>query len=243
MAELAVAGSVVGIISLGIQVTQSLTDFYKAYRGRESDIANIAAKLTNLLGIFESLRGQLIGRKFRADEKSLLDKIEDSIETCEENIQELKTKIEKFNVSSGSSNRVKTKILHLAYPFKQSTLRKLDADIDEILLNLSLALAVLQQGGLDAVRNDIEEAKAVLDLVRTTQISSTIRAWLKAPDATTNYSDACKLKHPRTGLTGITADSACLHGLKPRGLFGRNQPRRSLLVRCWRRHVCSSRGS
>ena len=37
MAELAVAGSVVGIISLGIQVTQSLTDFYKAYTGQESE--------------------------------------------------------------------------------------------------------------------------------------------------------------------------------------------------------------
>ena len=110
MAELAVAGSVVGIISLGIQVTQSLTDFYKAYTGQESDTANIAAKLTNLLGVFESLRGQLIGRKFRADEKSLLDKIEDSIERCEDNIQELQTKIDKFNVSSGSNNRVQTKI-------------------------------------------------------------------------------------------------------------------------------------
>ena len=85
-------------------------------------------------------------------------------------------------------------------PFKQSTLRKLDADIDEIVSNLSLALAVLQQRNIGNVQDDIEDAKAVLDLVRATQISSTIRDWLKAPDATINYNDACKLKHPRTGL-------------------------------------------
>lgn len=198
MDGLSVAASVAGIISLGIQVTQSLTDYYEAYKGQKSEIANTAEKLKNLLHVFESLRGELTDRQFQADEKGLLETIEGSIEICEENIHELQAKIEKFKNSSG--NRIQTTTRQLAYPFRQSTLRKLDADVDEIVSNLSLALAVLHQKDIGNVQDDIEDAKAVLDLVRTTQISSTILDWLKAPDATTDYNDACRLKHPRTGL-------------------------------------------
>ena len=198
MDGLSVAASVAGIISLGIQVTQSLTDYYEAYKGQKSEIANTAERLKNLLHVFSSLRGELTDRQFRADEKGLVETIEGSIEICEENILELQTKSDKFNSTSGNSIQAATR--QLAYPFRQSTLRKLDADIDEIVSNLSLALAVLHQKDIGNVQDDIEDAKAVLDLVRTAQISSTIRDWLKAPDATTDYNDACKLKHPRTGL-------------------------------------------
>lgn len=200
MDGLSVAGSVTGIISLGIKVTQSLINYYEAYKGQKSEIANIAGKLKSLLSVFESLHKQLTDRKFRADEKDLLKKIEGSIKMCEEKIQELQTRIEKFKDSSRNSIReaMQTSTRQLTYPFEHNTLQKLDADIDKIISNLSLALAVLQQ-------NDIEDAKAVLDLVRATQISLTIRNWLKAPDATTNYNDSCKLKHSGTGLWFVKA--------------------------------------
>ena len=86
------------------------------------------------------------------------------------------------------------------YPFKLSTLQKLDADINEIVSHVSLALQVLQQEDIGNVRDDIEDTKTILELVRASQISSTIRNWLKAPDATVNFNEACKMKHPRTGL-------------------------------------------
>ncbi|KAI3326723.1 hypothetical protein HD806DRAFT_488009 [Xylariaceae sp. AK1471] len=47
---------------------------------------------------------------------------------------------------------------------------------------------------------DVEVNKALLYLARADQISSTIREWLKAPDATINYNEACKKWHPGTGL-------------------------------------------
>lgn len=199
MDGLSVAASVAGIISLGIQVTQSLIDFYEAYKALKSDIVK---KLENLLCVLESLHRQLNNRKFRADEQDLLETIEGLIKVCEENIHELQTKIEKFKDSSGDGIRaaVRTATNQLAYPFKVSTLRKLDADIDEIVSHLSLALQVLQQKDIGNVQDDIEDAKTILDLVRASQISSTIRDWLKAPDATVNFNEACKMKHPRTGL-------------------------------------------
>ena len=89
MDGLSVAASVAGIISLGIQVTQSLTDYYKAYKGQKSEITNTAEKLKNPLHVFESLRGELTDRHFRADEKGLHETIEGSIEIYKENIHEL----------------------------------------------------------------------------------------------------------------------------------------------------------
>jgi ankyrin repeat domain-containing protein 50 len=89
MDGLSVAASVAGIISLGIQVTQSLIDFYEAYKGQKSNIANTAKNLENLLCVLESLRRQLTNRKFEADEQGLLETIKGSIEYCEENIQKL----------------------------------------------------------------------------------------------------------------------------------------------------------
>lgn len=199
MDGLSVAGSVAGIISLGIQVSQSLAEYYEAYKRRESYISATAAKLANLLRLFESLQSQLTSRKFRVTEKSLLDDIEESIRMCEDNIRALEITIRTFNISASNGNRaaLQTKV---PYPLRESTMRKLDLDIDEIVSYLSLALAVLENGVVNASRNDIEDTQAVLDLVRTTKISPTIRAWLEAPDPTTNYKDACKLRHPRTGL-------------------------------------------
>ena len=50
MEVLAVAGSVVGIISFGIQVTKPLAEYCEAYKRRESYIAATAAKLANQIG-------------------------------------------------------------------------------------------------------------------------------------------------------------------------------------------------
>jgi ankyrin repeat domain-containing protein 50 len=214
-----VAASAAGIISLGIQVTQSLIDFYEAYKGQKLDTANIAEKLQNLLAVFESLRRQLTNRKFPADEQALLQSIEGSIEDCEESVKELQTKIEKFKHDSGNSIQAafRNTTRRLSYPFKQSTLRKLDADIDEIVSNLKFALVVLQQKDIGNVQDDINNAKAVLDLVRATQVSSTIHDWLKAPDASVEFNEACKTKHPGTGLWFIKGSqfSAWLVERKP----------------------------
>ena len=56
---LSVAGSVVGVISLGIQVTTSLVNFYNSYKGQESDIIHITEKLDGLVVILQSVETTL----------------------------------------------------------------------------------------------------------------------------------------------------------------------------------------
>jgi ankyrin repeat domain-containing protein 50 len=189
---LSVAGSVVGVISLGITVTKSLVDFYTTARDQKSNVSHTAGKLNRLHGILQILGGQLTDRKFGADRASLVNDIERCVRACEEHICELQTENNKFKDHSTARR--------LAYPFRQSTLQKLDEDIDEAVSHLSLALQLLQQKDIGKVQDDIDDAKSLLSLVRADQISSSIRDWLGAPDASVEYNNACKKRHPGTGL-------------------------------------------
>jgi hypothetical protein len=199
MAEL---GTVVGVISLGIQVAGGLIKYYTSYKDRESDTARTVKRLTHLLTVLEVLRKQLAEREFQPDEKSLAEAIGGSVGDCEDLINELQHETEKFTKSppGGFAATVRSSGRRLAYPFRQSTLQKLDEDIDEICANLALALQILQQQDTSSVQNDVQDTKALVELMRASQVSSSIKKWLKAPDASINYNEACKKKHPGTGL-------------------------------------------
>lgn len=51
---------------------------------------------------------------------------------------------------------------------------------------------ILPSHVVNETRELVHSTKAVVSLVRATQISSTIRDWLKAPDPTLDYNEACK---------------------------------------------------
>lgn len=202
MAEpLSVAASVAGLISLGIQVTQSLVDFYNAYKNRVSNLVDTIERLESLLDIFQCLRKTLSDRNFQADEQSLISTIETSIKNCHELIQELQDECQKF---SETPKKIKTAVIiagrRAIYPFRQSTLQKLDENIGEIRANLSSAQDVLQLKDNKRIQDDITEIKVLVDLVRTSQISSNLRDWLNAPDATIDHNAACAKRHPGTGM-------------------------------------------
>jgi ankyrin repeat domain-containing protein 50 len=199
---LSIAGSVAGLLSLGIQVTQSLVTYYTAYRNQDSDVARTTSRLEALLETFQSLRETLCGRRFVTDEQALIAKVESSIKNCNDLILELQQEIEKFSVTSksGIETTIKTTGRRLAYPFRQSTLRKLDEDISDISENLSLALNVLQLNDGQKVQDDLHDIKSVLELVRISQVSQEVRDWLKAPDATVNHHEACAKRYAASGL-------------------------------------------
>jgi ankyrin repeat domain-containing protein 50 len=205
---LSVAASVTGLISLGIQVTQSLVDFYTAYKNQKSDVVHTTQKLNRLLDVLEILREQT-DRTFEPDEHSLVHTIESYIQACDDYIKELRTENNKFE--KRTDNTVKgaalTAARRVAYPFRQSTLQKLDEDIDETLAHLSLALQALQQKEIANVQDDIEDIKILLELVRADQISLKIRDWLQAPDTSVELNKACKKRHPTTGLWFVRGSS------------------------------------
>ena len=158
-------------------------------------------RLDSLLNIFQSIRKTVSDRHFQEDERSLIESIETSIKSCEELIQELQDECQKFKTLSHGFKAATRVIGHrLTYPFRRSTLQKLDEDINEIRANLSSALDVLQLKGTQRNEDDINQMKVLLDLIRTGQISSNLLDWLKAPDATIEHNALCAKRHPGTGM-------------------------------------------
>ena len=121
---LSVAASVAGLVSLGIQVTQSLVNFYNTYKYRDSDLVHMIERLVSLLDIFQCVKKTLPHRHFQADERSLVESIETSIKSCEEWIQELQDECQKFSKTSlqGVKAAVRVAGRRVTYPFRQSTL-------------------------------------------------------------------------------------------------------------------------
>lgn len=199
---LSVAAGVAGLITLGIQVTKSLVEFYTSYRGQDTDVARTTGNLESLLSTFRCLDDALQSRIFRPDEQGLIKNIESSLYKCDELIQELKKECKRFDKASisGIKGTIKVAGRRAAYPLRQSTLQKLEEDISEIRENLSLALEVLQLRDHQTTQDDIAGLKSLVEVVRASQISSTIRDWLKAPDATVNHDAACAKRHQSTGM-------------------------------------------
>lgn len=198
---LSIAASVTGLVTAGIMVTNSLAKFYNLYKHLDSSLIGTIHKLERLLDDFQSLNKTLSSRKFRVDEQSLVNNVETSIQRCDEIIQELKSECEKFDkaLSSGIKAAVRTAGRRATYPFRQSTLQKLEEDIEEIRNHLFSALEILQLNDSQRIQDELDEMKLVLNLIRTDQISAHIRDWLKAPDVTINHNAACAKRHPRTG--------------------------------------------
>ncbi|EFX04325.1 hypothetical protein CMQ_1253 [Grosmannia clavigera kw1407] len=139
-------------------VTQSLVDFYSAYKNQKADIEDIIKRLDKLCGVLETFRS-LTDRKFRNDEKNVLKNIENSVEDYEEFINELREEAQKLTRKPADtiSAKARTVARKAAYPFRQSTLRKLEESIDEAVSHLSLALQTLQQKSIDNIQNDLED--------------------------------------------------------------------------------------
>jgi ankyrin repeat domain-containing protein 50 len=81
---------------IGIEVTQSLVEFYTSYKGQDADVARTTEKLESLLDTFQFLYAALQSRTFQPDEQDLIKNIESSIHKCDDVIQELKEECEKF---------------------------------------------------------------------------------------------------------------------------------------------------
>ena len=199
---LSVAASVAGLISLGITISQSLVDFYNSYKDLDSDINGTMKRLESLLKIFTYLGETISNRKFQVDERDLVETIEASISECDNLIHELQDECEKLRKTSSGGVKAAMKLAgrRATYPFRKSTLEKIDEDIDEIRANLSSALGVLQLKDNKRIQTEVADVKTLLFLVKSNQESSGLHAWLKVPDATVDHNAACLKRHPGTGL-------------------------------------------
>jgi ankyrin repeat domain-containing protein 50 len=203
---LSIVAAVVGIISLGIEVSKGLIAFYSKSKNQDESVARTVHKLDDLLSTLEDLDQILRHRNLKEHEVAQLRNVEDTIESCGEIVAELQFKLDKFSNSpeKGIQAAFKRAGRQLTYPFRERTLQKLDEDISEFRNNIVLALNVLQVKRIDDIQDDTADLKTLVSLLRASHISDTVRKWLRAPDPTFDHNEASKRRHPRTGLWLVT---------------------------------------
>ncbi|KAM5342659.1 hypothetical protein ACJ41O_013625 [Fusarium nematophilum] len=199
---LSVVGSVVGIISLGLTLAQGLIDYYDAFKDKNSDVAFTTKKLRHLQELLQTLSQRLGQRQFRPEEQDLCRNIALHVQDAREVIGELEGELQKFRSTPqpGAPFELRAAGRRLIYPLRQSTLQKMDEDVDAIVSSLSLALQLLQYNDVRRIQDNTEDLRDLLNLTRTSQVSQHLSTWLRAPDASINFNEAIKRKHPGTGL-------------------------------------------
>ncbi|KAF0315082.1 ankyrin repeat protein [Colletotrichum asianum] len=199
---LSIASGVVGIpVSLGLEVVKGLYEYCSTLKDQSSDIARIRDSLLRLHDLLDNLRRQLAARRFRSDDINILACIEGRILECKKCIVELKKVADKFNQSHNNGFRaaLKAKVRRATYPFQQSTLQKLEGNVESIFQQVVFSLQLLQSEDTSSIRNHVEDTKDLLDSYQVDIVAKEIIKWLNAPDATTNFNMAHEKSQPGTG--------------------------------------------
>jgi len=146
MAELGVASSVIGIISLGIQTAQGILWYYEAWKDRDDDISGMCASLNGLKKTLEVLSEAIKPPAIFG--KNMKDNVEDSIKTFEGSLKKLESELKKVEdtepLKPGMRSTIRRHVRRALYPFKEATLVKIQGTISEARSNLRLALVVLK---------------------------------------------------------------------------------------------------
>jgi hypothetical protein len=151
MAEpFSIAGSAVGVISLGITVCQGLFQYYSACRDGPEDVKALAHSLDGLIRVLEMLSSTMKDYSFDGNAHAA---IKDYIADCDEAVRNLARELEKVRKeapqpAAGGRLSLKDKLGNasktLLYPFRESTLRKLRGFVEEVCENLALATSSVQ---------------------------------------------------------------------------------------------------
>lgn len=203
-----IASGIAGILSLGIQVTQFLVEFYTTYKSQDTDLAKLLQNVDSLQSIFRVLDDAVGKHRLQADAQPLLQQVDKAVQNCQDIIIELQEECEKFRKDSaiGLRDRVKASGRRVAYHFRKVTLQKLEEDISDLREHLQLALDILQVKSQNKIQDSISEVKSLVERTNTSHVSFAIRCWLMAPDASINHNAAFAKCHPSTGLWFINGD-------------------------------------
>ena len=147
MAEaLGVAGSVVGLVSLSIQLTQGLLKYYGSWKDQDNVVEHMCISLNNLSGSLTVLE-KALQPPARFD-KGVKDSVENTINAMYGPMQKLEDELRKVRDAEspkvGVRSAMRRHVRRAFYPFKEETLSKIKQVITEAHPNLDLALQVLQ---------------------------------------------------------------------------------------------------
>jgi hypothetical protein len=139
---LSVAGTAVGITSLGIQVCQGLIKYLRAVRGRKEEIREGIQEIEQVVSLLSSLNNTLPS----VGPKSGTITLRTSLKNCYaklEGLQELLVDLDDSQQSSKSMKRAANAIRAVSYPFQQERLNTIRQSLRSVLSDLDLIVSVI----------------------------------------------------------------------------------------------------
>ncbi|KAF1811583.1 hypothetical protein P152DRAFT_60652 [Eremomyces bilateralis CBS 781.70] len=198
MAEgLGVAGGVVGIVSLSIQVAERLLKYYESWKNQDKDISDTCASLESLRGTLTIIWNTIQPpAKF---DKSIKGDVEKNIELIEAAVKELNDELKKAQSTElpgqGARSAMRRHVRRALYPFKEQTLHKIQQVVSEARANLDTALHALQLSRTSDIHREVNS------LVRWQKDEETqnILHWLSPVNFWLKQADVSSQREPGTG--------------------------------------------
>lgn len=150
--------NIAGILSAGIQVCEGLINYYNAWKGSKKENADMIKSIESVLTSFALLKAVL---QSPALDEMMATAVESRILDCEESIAELRDELKKVMVcrpsaidedglvtkksddNRGFRDKMTEQGRRILYPFRKSTLMRLQESIDHVRGNLLLAMNIL----------------------------------------------------------------------------------------------------
>ncbi|KAH5495961.1 hypothetical protein HBI31_104330 [Parastagonospora nodorum] len=150
-----VAGTAVGITSLGIQTCQILYNYYSKYKGYHDDIDSVLQEVEGLQSILESLRQ--VKDRFEIDNNVPSSQLHIALKACEDALARLKAMADRCNTTKQTESiqsRLRDVKKRLIWPYRKETLADMQATLSRFQDNLSLAL---QCAGFDGIARRLDD--------------------------------------------------------------------------------------
>ncbi|KAL8654960.1 MAG: hypothetical protein Q9226_003227 [Calogaya cf. arnoldii] len=147
MAEVAVAASVAGLASLGLQCCKGLTTYYSSYKAYDEQIGATHEQIQALTALFEKLKRLLSSNSPSPVQVSRLQNVDKLLNSCRIRLQELDSVLQECRSTAMPSSKLASlrKIKSQAlFPFKEQTLLTLRENVRSLRDDLKFALSILQ---------------------------------------------------------------------------------------------------
>ena len=197
-----VAGTAVGVVSLGIKVCKGLIDYYQSYRNCRKDIAQMLSSVESLLGVLRNIEDVVTAETRRSGPGPFTDSVAAQILRCKKAIDNLSAELEKFKDSEQPKNlkaQIKSKARAFLYPFKEGTMRDLEVLVSLAQDALNPAIGALNLKATDRTQHELEDIHKLLLEKNLRAERGGVRSWMAGVDPNNDLYSAREKWEPGTG--------------------------------------------
>lgn len=139
-----IAGSSVGIVSLGLTVCQGLVKYWSQWKSRESDVDAAIDQVQKLERTLELLQTRL--SHLPSSCQNIVTGVENNIASCGEGIRKLfeyLSKCDHVKTQVNWKDKMRAQKQKALYPFRREDLQDLKQTLRDVQQNLAMALETL----------------------------------------------------------------------------------------------------